>query len=235
MRSQRGRRAVERTAAGLFCIVLTLGALACGVPIPQAELTATAEGGPGAASQAASSNVLADLIVQTPRPTQTPAPTEAPDGEAAPAETPTPAPESTVAAEPTPVPIDPAEVIALLNAYRTSRGLSALRVNPALTAAAQAYARLTAESNYWGSNPHIGPDGSTPQSRLVAAGYGGRYKGETMAAGQTSPQEVLDTWLNSPAHAAIVLDPTIVDAGIGYHYSADAYYGHYWVLDVGAP
>jgi uncharacterized protein YkwD len=119
-----------------------------------------------------------------------------------------------------------------VNQVRTSSGRQALRQNGTLTAAADKYARYMAERGFFA---HDGLDGSTPASRLVASGYAGQFRGEALAAGQASGQSAVNTWMNSPAHAAIVLDATAVEVGIGYFFMPGSFYGHYWVLVVGAP
>jgi uncharacterized protein YkwD len=103
--------------------------------------------------------------------------------------------------------------------------------------AAVAYAQKMAAANWFtcGCDFHTGPDGSQPEQRIAAAGYGGRFKGEAIAGGQGDPQGALNGWLASPAHASIVLDSSAVDIGIGYYYSPTAAYGHFWVLITGAP
>jgi uncharacterized protein YkwD len=68
-----------------------------------------------------------------------------------------------------------------------------------------------------------------------ASSYRGSFKGEALAAGQANAQAAISTWLNSSAHAAIVLSPDAVDVGIGYYYGPGSYYGHYWVLVTGIP
>jgi uncharacterized protein YkwD len=88
---------------------------------------------------------------------------------------------------------------------------------------------------YCGCDFHTGPDGSQPDQRAYRAGYTGHWKGEAIAGGQSSGQAAVNTWLNSPPHAAIVLDPNSTDVGIGYYYKAGDLYGHYWVLMTGAP
>jgi uncharacterized protein YkwD len=125
-----------------------------------------------------------------------------------------------------------AEVIRLINEYRVSNGRNPLAANASLNAAAGGYARLLGEWNFFG---HDGLDGSSPQSRIAAAGYGGRFKGEALSAGQTSAQAAVVAWLNSPAHAAIIFDPSAVEVGVGYHYAGGSAYGHYWVFVTGAP
>ena len=237
MRPRRGSAGARRKALGLpglTCIVLSLGVLACGVPLGAAELTATAESGGDAIAdctqRAASSGLLGAQATTPPRPSATPSESDAvPDGtstpaaEATPSETATPSPQNVDLA---------AELVGLINSYRTGKGLGALQVNQALSAAAAGYARYMAETNFFG---HTGPDGSTAQSRLAAAGYAGRYRGEALAAGQTSARDVLTVWLNSATHAAILLDSAAVDVGIGYFYSGLGFYGYYWTLNTGVP
>jgi uncharacterized protein YkwD len=82
---------------------------------------------------------------------------------------------------------------------------------------------------------HTGPDGSSAESRLAAAGYRGRFKGEAIAAGQPSAEAVVTGWINSPGHRAILLEPTAVEIGIGYAFATGSSYGHYWVLNTGIP
>ena len=82
---------------------------------------------------------------------------------------------------------------------------------------------------------HDGIDGSSPQSRIKAAGYTGRFKGEALAAGQSSAQSALNTWLNSPAHRDILMDRSAVDVGIGYYSKPGTTYTTYWVLVSGTP
>jgi uncharacterized protein YkwD len=137
---------------------------------------------------------------------------------------------------PTPVAFSSVELavqaVNLINQQRASRGLRALNASPSITAAAGAYARLMAEKNWFG---HDGPDGSTPQSRLTASGYTGSFKGEALAAGQSTAESAVAAWLASPAHAAIVLSPDAVDIGIGVYYRGGSAYGSYWVLTTGVP
>jgi uncharacterized protein YkwD len=88
------------------------------------------------------------------------------------------------------------------------------------------------DKNYFA---HDGLDGTTPSSRVASAGYKGRFKGEALAAGQASADGALNTWLGSPAHAAILLDSSAVDVGIGYYNKPGSSYSYYWVLVTGVP
>lgn len=119
-----------------------------------------------------------------------------------------------------------------MNLVRAEAGLRAVQSNPVLNAATSAYARLLAERGHFS---HTGPDGSTPEQRLKAAGYSGAFLGEALAAGQASAQAVVSSWLASPAHRDILMTAAATSIGIGHYYQAGSNYGHYWVLVVGSP
>jgi uncharacterized protein YkwD len=145
----------------------------------------------------------------------------------------TPGPSPTTASRP--VGDLAAEAVKVLNDYRVSVGKAPFQVNPNLSAAAAAYAKLIADRSWFncGCDSHDGPDGSSPQSRLAAAAYTGRWRGEALAGGQKSAQEVINTWLNSPPHAAIILDTVGTEVGIGLYFKPGDIYGYYWVLSTG--
>ena len=250
------REPIGQRARALVLGALALGALtftvACGVPISaeNLDLTPTVEPTRFEAAFIVSASDI-PTATQTPAPVGTPGTPEA-TGTAAPTVTGTPPVAQTPVATPavtatiqvllaTPVPPssgDPAaDALKLLNDYRTGHGLSALAFNANLKTAANAYARLMADNSWfvYSRDPHDGPDGSSPASRVAASGYSGRFRGEALAGGQTSAQSAITTWLTSPAHAAILLDPSAVDVAIGYYFKAGDTYGHYWVLETGIP
>jgi uncharacterized protein YkwD len=120
----------------------------------------------------------------------------------------------------------------LVNDFRQANGRGPLTANAAISAASTTYAETMARANTFS---HTGPDGSTAERRLAAAGYRGRFRGEAIAAGQTSAEAVVTSWINSPSHRAILLDPTAVEVGIGYTPASGGSYGTYWVLNTGSP
>jgi uncharacterized protein YkwD len=123
------------------------------------------------------------------------------------------------------------ELLRLLNAERAKLGLSQLSANPQLAAAASGFAQYMATANFFA---HNGPDGSRPESRVGAAGYGGSWRGETLAAGQSTAGLAFDVWWNqSPPHRAILTDPNVNEVGIGHFFGGNSFYGHYWVLETG--
>jgi uncharacterized protein YkwD len=127
---------------------------------------------------------------------------------------------------------DTARVVELVNAERAAHGLAPLRTNPQLTDAADAYAGAMASGNFFS---HTAPDGSTMTDRDEAAGYTGWvFLGENLAAGQTTPERVVDGWMKSPAHRANVLADEAVEIGIGHAQRAGTRYGTYWAMEIGA-
>jgi hypothetical protein len=54
-----------------------------------------------------------------------------------------------------------------------------------------------------------------------------------MAAGYTSASEILNGWINSPAHYAVLTNPNYRAIGVGRAYSEGSSYHNYWVMDVG--
>jgi hypothetical protein len=129
--------------------------------------------------------------------------------------------------------MEPADrLFQLVNAERVQRGLAPLRPAPELRAAAQRYAQAMAEGGFFG---HTAPDGSTFITRNEQAGYlKWRFLAENLAAGQPTPEEALQAWLNSPPHRENLLSPLAEEMGIGYVYRPGSPFGHYWVQELGA-
>lgn len=124
------------------------------------------------------------------------------------------------------------QVISLVNAERARRGLAPLSLSPELAASAQTYAQAMAKGGFFG---HEGPDGSTPASRNEAAGYQGwSFLAENIAAGQASPAEALQAWMNSPTHRENILAANARETGVGLAVVAGSPYRVYWVQEFGA-
>ena len=135
-----------------------------------------------------------------------------------------PAPLVTV---PAPVPA-PAQVVALVNVERSRAGCGPVSPNAALRRAAQGHSDDMASRDYFS---HTSPDGVTFAERIRAAGYAGGAVAENIAAGQTSAQEVMRSWLASPGHRSNMLDCTYRDIGVGY--ATGGTYGTYWTQTFG--
>ena len=69
-----------------------------------------------------------------------------------------------------------------------------------------------AARGYWS---HDTPDGQTPWSFMIAAGYDYQTAGENLAYGFDTSADVMTAWMNSPDHRANILNSTYHDIGIG--------------------
>ncbi len=121
------------------------------------------------------------------------------------------------------------EVLRLTNEFRAEHDLSPLTMNEALTITAQKYSQLMAEEDFFS---HIGEDGSTPWDRAAAEGYTARAMGENIAAGQHTPEEVVQGWIESASHRQNLLNPNYTELGVGYFVlendTGQVNYGRYW-------
>ncbi|NEQ25833.1 MAG: CAP domain-containing protein [Microcoleus sp. SIO2G3] len=127
------------------------------------------------------------------------------------------------------------KVLQLTNSFRRQNHLKPLRLNDRLTAAAQQHSQDMALQDFFA---HEGRNGSTVQARGLAAGYRGSI-GENIAAGQPTPQAVVQAWIDSAPHRANLLDPRYRDIGIGFfnnlNDSGTTNYSYYWAQDFGIP
>jgi uncharacterized protein YkwD len=82
---------------------------------------------------------------------------------------------------------------------------------------------------------HTNPDGESPFARMERAGYQYQAAGENIAAGQTTPQEVVDGWMLSSGHCMNIMSPDFSQIGVGYVFDADGQLPHYWTQTFGTP
>jgi hypothetical protein len=120
-------------------------------------------------------------------------------------------------------------ILSQINNLRASRGLPAYALNGALSNAA------TNHSIYLANNPWVDPhreaNGSTPRSRIAAAGYGGSNIGENVyGGGMATAQIAFNWWMNSPVHLQGMLNANFTEIGIGI---ASGPYGHYYTTTFG--
>jgi uncharacterized protein YkwD len=118
-----------------------------------------------------------------------------------------------------------AAIVADLNRLRQAHNLQPLAENPGLAAAARLHAREIAIS---GEFEHDSPDG-TPFSKRVAKFYGSTgfrnwRVGENLlwASSGLTADLVVRSWLDSPPHRRIMLDPTFHDLGLAVVIENDA-------------
>ncbi|WP_019587041.1 CAP domain-containing protein [Deinococcus apachensis] len=104
-----------------------------------------------------------------------------------------------------------------------------LSYNAALRTAAYNHSKDMAVRNFFS---HTNPDGLDPFARMRAAGYTNfTSAGENIAAGQSTPEQVVAGWLQSPGHCANIMNAGYRDLGVGYY--AGGSYRYYWTQDFG--
>ncbi len=128
------------------------------------------------------------------------------------------------------------EALALINARRAdgadcgSTGsfgpADPLTMNGALRCAARNHSMDMALRDFF---DHTDPDGLGPGTRIEAAEYEWMSWGENIAWGPTTPESVVDGWMNSPGHCANIMDPSFTETGIGFHE------GNSWTQTFGSP
>ncbi|WP_425091952.1 CAP domain-containing protein [Tropicimonas sp. S265A] len=116
-------------------------------------------------------------------------------------------------------------LLAEVNGARAARGLPPLPQAGALDQAAATHAQDMSSKGYFA---HEAPDGSTPLRRMRAAGFDACYAAETIARGQRTEAAVVEGWINSPEHAALMFSRNPTAAGTGRA-------GTYWVMTLARP
>ncbi len=127
-------------------------------------------------------------------------------------------------------------VFDLTNEERIKAGLTPLTYNPLLEYSAENHSLNMAWQDFFS---HTGIDGSTMAQRITAAGYQFSSAAENIAAGYTTPEQVVSGWMNSPGHRANILNPNLTEIGVGYYCletdSGTLNYNHYWTQNFGTP
>lgn len=123
------------------------------------------------------------------------------------------------------------QVLQLINLERAEADLGPVVLNPALTRVATDFACRMIDQNFF---LHHDPDtGEGPGDRARAADYLFYAVGENLAAGQATAAEVMDVWMESPAHRQIILDRRWQEVGIAVRFGGE--YSIYWVQEFGDP
>ena len=112
------------------------------------------------------------------------------------------------------------EVIRLVNEQRASRGLNKLSTNWELSRVARHKSLDMKNNNYFS---HTSPTYGSPFQMMKSYGITYRSAGENIAKGQTTPQKVVNSWMNSSGHRANILNSSYTHIGVGYVKD-----GHYW-------
>jgi uncharacterized protein YkwD len=105
------------------------------------------------------------------------------------------------------------EVLRLTNTERANHGLRPLEWDSRLGSAARSHSADMARRDFFS---HTTPEGITFNQRITRAGFSWRLTGENIARGQTMPEAVVRSWMNSPGQRANILDSDFTHLGVGF-------------------
>ncbi|GLH63375.1 CAP domain-containing protein [Parageobacillus sp. G301] len=111
----------------------------------------------------------------------------------------------------------------LTNEQRAKYGLAPLKMDWQLAWVARYKSADMRDKNYF---QHNSPTYVSPFTMMGNFEIQYRITGENIAAGQRTPQEVVNSWMNSPGHRANILNRNFTHTGVGY--ARGGSYGHYW-------
>lgn len=84
-----------------------------------------------------------------------------------------------------------------------------------------------------GAFGHTSVDGTKFNERIANAGYRGRLVGENIAAGYSTPAEVVRGWMKSEGHCKNIMTPGFSQIGVGYYVRSGAL--PHWTQNFGTP
>jgi uncharacterized protein YkwD len=131
------------------------------------------------------------------------------------------------------------EVLTLVNEKRAAGATCGATVKPPVPAltmeahlrqAARCHSLDLGTHNYFS---HDSQDGRSPWDRISQAGYTAFGNAENIAAGQSSPASVVDSWMSSPGHCNNVMTSGSNEIGIGFAMVEGSDFGRYWTQDFG--
>lgn len=112
------------------------------------------------------------------------------------------------------------KVAELINEIRRDYGLSELKLNTELCAVARAKSQDMKDNNYFS---HTSPTYGSPFDMMKTFGISYRTAGENIAMGYSTPEAVVNGWMNSEGHRANILNASFKEIGMGYVPN-----GNYW-------
>ena len=109
-------------------------------------------------------------------------------------------------------------ILKLVNIERTTRGLDPLSIDRQLDQAANLHNDEMVRADMMS---HQLPGEASLGDRVRATGYSWTRVGENIAAGYTTPEAVVEAWMNSTGHKENILNPEFTHIGIGYEFAPD--------------
>ena len=113
------------------------------------------------------------------------------------------------------------EILVLVNRERAKFKLTPLKLSVGLMQAAKIRANEIPQKF-----SHTRPNG-TSCFTAVRSSYS--HVGENIAAGQRTPEDVVEAWMNSEGHRKNILNKKYRNLGVGYVNAENSEYRHYWV------
>ncbi len=123
------------------------------------------------------------------------------------------------------------KMIELANREREIEGVPPLEHNDKLSASSRNHAVDMARSNYFSHEPS---NGRKFYQRIFDTGYSVSKCAENIAAGFSDPAEVFESWMHNQEHRANILNTAFTEIGVGYAFSRNSCFTHYWAQDLGA-
>ncbi|WP_188402091.1 LysM peptidoglycan-binding domain-containing protein [Fictibacillus barbaricus] len=109
------------------------------------------------------------------------------------------------------------QVSQIVNQERQKAGLAPLTLDAELSNVAMAKAKDMITNNYF---DHNSPTYGSPFEMMRSFGINYTAAGENIAKGQTSPQAVMNDWMNSPGHRQNILSSNYDSIGVAYYQGA---------------
>jgi|GEM_PF-1369159 len=122
------------------------------------------------------------------------------------------------------------EAVTLINQKRKDKGCPPVVVSNELSIAAKAHSKDMGDRNYF---DHESPEGKTFVERAEAAKYTYDPSGEIIAGGYSTASGVVDGWMKSSGHRAIIETCANDDIGIGMYYKSGSTWRYYWTAVFG--
>ena len=113
------------------------------------------------------------------------------------------------------------KILQLVNAERQKRNLQPLILSKELSQAAAIRAEEAVK--VWS---HSRPDGSSFKTAIQTGIF--KTVGENLNRGASSPEEVVDAWMNSPAHKQNILTSDYREMGVAVFFNAQTNQKYFW-------
>ncbi|KAK1938057.1 Uncharacterized protein P3T76_009207 [Phytophthora citrophthora] len=123
------------------------------------------------------------------------------------------------------------KMLSWIYSYRAQKGINTLTIDLRLVKAAQLHSQDQVNSCFM---THTGTDIAKVGGRIKAQGYTYDAVAENVAAGQTTVEDVMTSWWNSPGHRANILNKDVLDVGFALAMNGTCNnYKTYWTRDFG--